>query len=47
VVILSSRDAAEDKLKGFTYGSDDYITKPFDYSELQARVRRLLERTYS
>jgi type II secretory ATPase GspE/PulE/Tfp pilus assembly ATPase PilB-like protein/ActR/RegA family two-component response regulator/RNA polymerase subunit RPABC4/transcription elongation factor Spt4 len=46
VVILSSRDTAEDKLKGFTYGTDDYITKPFDYSELQARVKRLLKRTY-
>jgi len=46
IVILSSRDAAEDKLKGFTYGTDDYITKPFDYSELQARVKRLLQKTY-
>jgi type IV pilus assembly protein PilB len=46
IIILSSRDTAEDKLKGFTFGSDDYITKPFDYTELQARVKRLLQRTY-
>lgn len=47
IVILSSRDAAEDKLLGFTYGTDDYITKPFDYTELQARVKRLLQKTYT
>ncbi len=46
IIILSSRDTAEDKLRGFTYGSDDYITKPFDYGELQARVKRLIMRTY-
>jgi len=46
IVILSSRDTAEDRLKGFTYGTDDYITKPFDYTELQARVKRLMKRTY-
>ncbi len=46
IIILSSRDSAEDKLTGFTFGTDDYITKPFDYAELQARVRRLLERSY-
>jgi|Deesub1362B_J571_1020462.scaffolds.fasta_scaffold00236_6 type IV pilus assembly protein PilB len=46
IIILSSRDTAEDKLKGFTYGTDDYITKPFDYTELQARVKRLLTRIY-
>ena len=45
IVILSSRSTAEDKLKGFTFGTDDYITKPFDYIELQARVKRLLKRT--
>ncbi len=44
VVILSSRDSVEDKLKGFTFGTDDYITKPFDYTELQARVKRLMKR---
>jgi len=44
-IMLTSRDQAEDKLKGFMHGTDDYLTKPFDYRELQARVRRLLART--
>ncbi|MBI5640330.1 MAG: Flp pilus assembly complex ATPase component TadA, partial [Nitrospirae bacterium] len=47
IVILSSRDTVEDKLKGFTFGTDDYITKPFDYTELQARVKRLMKRSGS
>jgi type IV pilus assembly protein PilB len=46
VMILSSRDTAADKMRGFTFGTDDYLTKPFDYAELQARVKRLLQRTY-
>lgn len=46
IIILSSRDTSEDKLQGFTYGTDDYITKPFDYTELQARAGRLLKRVY-
>lgn len=45
-IMLTSRDTAEDKLKGFKQGTDDYMTKPFDYKELQERVKRLLERTY-
>ncbi|MBN2381618.1 Flp pilus assembly complex ATPase component TadA [bacterium] len=45
-IMLTSRDSAEDKLKGFQLGTDDYMTKPFDYKELQARVQRLLNRTY-
>jgi type IV pilus assembly protein PilB len=44
-IMLTARDQAEDKLKGFVHGTDDYLTKPFDYRELQARVRRLLART--
>jgi type IV pilus assembly protein PilB len=44
-IMLTSRDHAEDKLKGFIHGTDDYLTKPFDYRELQARVKRLLART--
>ncbi len=47
IIILSSRDTSEDKLRGFTYGTDDYITKPFEYTELQARVKRLLQRTHA
>jgi len=44
-IMLTSRDRAEDKLKGFVHGTDDYLTKPFDSRELQARVRSLLART--
>ncbi len=44
-IMLTSRDHAEDKLKGFMHGTDDYLTKPFDYRELQARVKSLLART--
>ena len=46
-IMLTSRDSAEDKLTGFTQGTDDYITKPFHYKDLQARVKRLLSRTYA
>ncbi|MFC1850428.1 ATPase, T2SS/T4P/T4SS family [candidate division CSSED10-310 bacterium] len=46
-IMLTSRDTAEDKLIGFQQGTDDYMTKPFDYKELQARVQRLLARTYA
>ncbi len=44
-IMLTSRDQAEDKLKGFIHGTDDYITKPFDNREFQARVKQLLART--
>lgn len=43
-IMLTSRDKAEDKLKGFLQGTDDYVTKPFDYRELQARAKRLIGR---
>lgn len=42
-IMLTSRDNAEDKLKGFLQGTDDYVTKPFDYRELQARVKNLID----
>ena len=45
VVFLTARDAAEDKLSGFTKGGDDYLTKPFSLEELIARVRAVLRRT--
>lgn len=34
VLMLTARDAFEDKLKGFRNGADDYLTKPFDFREL-------------
>lgn len=45
VIILTARDAFEDKAKTFTCGADDYLTKPFSFPELELRVRALLRRT--
>ena len=44
ILVLSARGALDDKLKGFQSGSDDYLTKPFSFSELQARLQALLRR---
>jgi len=44
VLILSARDSVEDKVTGLDMGADDYLTKPFAFSELLARVRALLRR---
>jgi DNA-binding response OmpR family regulator len=44
VIIISARNFLEDKLKGLEIGSDDYLTKPFHLSELNARVKSLLRR---
>lgn len=45
VIILTARDTPEDKIAGLDSGADDYLTKPFDLPELQARLRALLRRT--
>jgi DNA-binding response OmpR family regulator len=45
VLILSGRARVEDQVKGLDLGADDYMTKPFSYSELAARVRALLRRS--
>ena len=45
VIILSARGATEDKVKGLQLGSDDYLTKPFAFSELLARIQALLRRS--
>ena len=45
ILVLSARGSLDDKLKGFQTGSDDYLTKPFSFSELQARLQALLRRT--
>ena len=44
ILVLSARASIDDKLKGFQSGSDDYLTKPFSFSELQARLQALLRR---
>ena len=45
VLLLTARDSEMDKLLGFEYGADDYLTKPFSPRELTARVNALLRRT--
>lgn len=44
VIIISARNALEDKLKGLEIGADDYLTKPFDMAELNARVKAIIRR---
>ena len=44
VLILSARDSTEERVQGLDIGADDYMTKPFELSEFEARVRALLRR---
>jgi two-component system copper resistance phosphate regulon response regulator CusR len=44
VIFLTARDAVYDKVKGLELGADDYLVKPFDFSELLARLRTILRR---
>jgi DNA-binding response OmpR family regulator len=44
VLMLTARDALDDRVGGLDDGADDYLVKPFDFPELQARVRALLRR---
>ena len=46
VLILSARAQLSDKVAGLDLGADDYLTKPFDLEELEARVRTLLRREF-
>ena len=44
IILLTSRQASEDKVKGLDAGADDYVVKPFNFEELSARIRALLRR---
>ncbi len=44
ILMLTARDQLEDKLKGFQEGADDYLVKPFDLPELDARLQALIRR---
>lgn len=45
VLILTARGSLDDRIKGLDIGADDYMSKPFEWSELEARVRALLRRS--
>jgi DNA-binding response OmpR family regulator len=45
VIFLTARSMKDDKLKGYSIGADDYITKPFDEDELLCRIKAVLNRT--
>src|SRR5436309_13666124 len=45
VLMLTARDASRDRVRGLDTGADDYVVKPFDLSELQARLRALIRRS--
>jgi two-component system, OmpR family, response regulator len=47
VLIITARSLVEDRIKGLDMGADDYLTKPFELIEFDARVRALLRRRYA
>ncbi len=47
VIILSAKDSIDDKVTGLELGADDYLAKPFDLSELNARIKSVLRRKHS
>ncbi len=47
VILLTARDQVEDKIAGLDAGADDYLVKPFDFTELTARLRAVLRRAGS
>lgn len=45
ILILTAKDSIDDRIKGLDLGTDDYLTKPFDFNEITARLRALLRRS--
>jgi two-component system KDP operon response regulator KdpE len=45
IILLTAKDSEQDKLRGFRLGVDDYVTKPFSFAELGARIRAVLTRS--
>ncbi|WP_198676546.1 response regulator transcription factor [Aliidiomarina soli] len=46
ILMLTARDTLDDKLKGFSVGADDYLSKPFELQELHARLQALYKRSH-
>jgi len=46
IVMLTANPGEESRIRAFMVGTDDYVSKPFNVAELNARVTRLLRRTY-
>jgi DNA-binding response OmpR family regulator len=46
VLVLTAKDTTDDRVKGLDAGADDYLVKPFVFSELRARIRALVRRKY-
>lgn len=46
ILMLTAKSELEDKLEGLDSGADDYLTKPFEFAELKARINALLRRSY-
>jgi DNA-binding response OmpR family regulator len=44
IIIISARNSTEDKVKGLDFGADDYLSKPFELSELNSRIKAVLRR---
>jgi DNA-binding response OmpR family regulator len=47
ILVVTARDALEDRVSGLDAGADDYLVKPFEHAELEARVRALLRRHHA
>ncbi len=46
IIMLTAKNKVEDKVSGLVTGADDYLTKPFDFAELTARIQALIRRNY-